>query len=180
MRWGDSWTFRTRKMHYINFFDISVRNQQTQGNCTQSLAISLLSWASLISRKKKQVMKVCVSMCYIGQSTIKYKHLSDPGNILLEMWENRSFSFAVHHLWSYILFLKQWGHHIYLKPSATCRAILCWSVLVKLALSCCSKRSRDPLRANSITSIRGRIAAASRDTKLGWWRWQSTASSWKL
>lgn len=76
--------------------------------------------------------------------------------------------------------LRYWNKHVwslYLKPSAICRAILCWSVLVKLALSCCSNRSREPFWANSMTSMRGRTAAASKDTKLGWWRWQSTTSS---
>lgn len=67
----------------------------------------------------------------------------------------------------------------YLKPSATWSAILCCRVLVRLALSCWSRRSRDPLEANSMTNIRGRIPAASKDIKLGWWRWQSTTSSCK-
>ena len=67
----------------------------------------------------------------------------------------------------------------YLKPSATWSAILCCSVLVRLALSCWSRRSSEPLEASSITNIRGRIPAASKDIKLGWWRWQSTTSSCK-
>lgn len=67
----------------------------------------------------------------------------------------------------------------YLRPSATCNAILCWRVLVRLALSCCSKRSKEPLEANSITNIRGRIPAASKEIRLGWWRWQSTTNSYK-
>lgn len=67
----------------------------------------------------------------------------------------------------------------YLKPSATWSAILCCRVLVRLALSCWSKRSSEPLEANSITNMRGRIPAASKDIKLGWCRWQRTTSSYK-
>lgn len=96
------------------------------------------------------------------------------GSAILKVWEQ---------VWAHIHYaLNRKQHDLinYLKPSATCSTILCCSVLVRLVLSCWSRRSREPLEANSITNIRGRIPAASKDIKLGWWRWQSTTSSYKV
>ena len=96
------------------------------------------------------------------------------GSAVLKVWEQ---------VWAHMYYaLNRKQHDLinYLKPSATCSTILCCSVLVRLVLSCWSRRSREPLEANSITNIRGRNPAASKDIKLGWWRWQSTTSSCKV
>ena len=114
-----------------------------------------------------------------GGFTVKsfVKYYQDPllqRSAVLKVWEQ---------VWAHIHYtLNRKQHDLinYLRPSATCSTILCCSVLVRLVLSCWSRRSREPLEANSITSIRGRIPAASKDIKLGWWRWQSTTNSCRV